>query len=61
MVSRQQEIQFQQKMIETFNLKTCTNCVDWDKKAEQCGKWKQLPPPSVIVVGCDAHENDIPF
>lgn len=35
--------------------------IESEKTEYRCMKWKTLPPPQVIVVGCEDHEDDIPF
>nr|AYD82554.1 hypothetical protein ART_00085 [Achromobacter phage vB_Ade_ART] len=60
------KIEFQQSLIRTGNLSTCTNCIYWstniNRNAEpRCSKYKVVPPPDVIVVGCEEWEMDIPF
>lgn len=46
-------------------LQNCLNCVHWQKgdanKPQGCTKYRQLPPPDVIVHGCEQHDFDIPF
>ena len=37
----------------------CANCLRWDGK--QCGYFKAVPPPHIILHGCKDHETDIPF
>lgn len=40
----------------------CTKCVNWRESKDQCGKYNQRPPTSVIVTGCPEFELDeIPF
>ena len=54
--------------------RTCLNCDYWNtdgsygmpvnfnnKYPEGCTLFKQLPPPKVIVKGCDKHTDQIPF
>lgn len=46
-------------------LQNCLNCVHWQKgdatEPKGCSKYRQLPPPEVIVHGCEQHDFDIPF
>lgn len=32
-----------------------------EKMGPWCTKWNMLPPPDVLVVGCEDYENAIPF
>ncbi len=60
-------------MIERGVLPSCLNCLYWqhitkvhlDDNTTQayhhCSKWKQVPPPEVIVYSCPNWEQDIPF
>lgn len=63
---RQTMMEFQQGLIDSGQITTCTNCINWKErpmsgKTMICGKWDQTPPPDVIVVGCNQWEFDIPF
>ncbi|QDH84398.1 hypothetical protein Axy20_001 [Achromobacter phage vB_AxyS_19-32_Axy20] len=46
-------------------LQNCLNCIEWQKgtatEPEGCRRYRQLPPPHVIVHGCEQHTFDIPF
>jgi len=41
--------------------KTCLNCDNWDNIDQLCSLYKTLPPPKVLVVGCENHVDEIPF
>lgn len=47
--------------------KSCVNCINFHpgyKNKETpctCMLNKQTPPPEIIVLGCEMHEDDIPF
>jgi len=43
--------------------RTCLNCDNWrlTKLGNLCALYNVLPPPSVIVHGCQEHIDDIPF
>lgn len=42
--------------------RTCINCENFDKTSEGCRRAKGARPPAeVIVYGCDAWVDDIPF
>lgn len=57
----EQMIEFQQRLINSAQWRTCLNCLDWDKKKLECGRYKMVPPLEVIVVSCPNWEMDIPF
>jgi hypothetical protein len=42
-------------------LRTCINCDYWSTKQDWCDKYKAKPPGTVIVTGCNAHTDYIPF
>lgn len=65
-------IVLQDKLVKTHTWQTCLNCLWWhpgpppegsmiDARPPQCEKFKAVPPPHIIVSGCEDHENDIPF
>lgn len=41
--------------------RTCLNCSRFDEPNELCGKYGGRPPARIIVLGCDGHEDEIPF
>lgn len=60
------------KLAETFRdagfFRNCLNCLEWIEPTPQaphlntgCMKFKQLPPPRILVTGCDQHTDLIPF
>lgn len=53
-------IEFQQGLIDNANITTCTNCEYWESKSG-CQKWEMMPPPEVLVVGCEEWMFKIPF
>lgn len=55
-------IAFQKSAVAAFVWQTCLNCEHWRKKGEPgCTKFNAMPPPHIIVTGCEDHEFDIPF
>lgn len=43
-------------------LRSCVNCEHWSgAKTELCSLANQRPPATVIVTGCPAHTDNIPF
>jgi len=50
---------FQNTLLNRAIWRSCLNCDNWD--GSQCGKWRMMPPPHVIVNGCKDWEDDIPF
>jgi hypothetical protein len=42
--------------------RSCANCQNW-QEGQGCSVFRQLPPVSVIVTGCDQHKDTyvIPF
>lgn len=38
---------------------TCLNCLHW--REEQCSLASAVPPPQVLVFGCSAWDNTLPF
>lgn len=44
------------------SMRTCINCLHFDNPNEECRKYgNQRPPARIIALGCDGHEDDIPF
>lgn len=41
--------------------KSCLNCIHFNEKSELCGRCNQRPPARIIVLGCEQHEDEIPF
>lgn len=42
--------------------RTCINCLHFDEPNEICKKYdNQRPPARIIALGCDGHEDEIPF
>lgn len=68
---REQFIEFQNGIIESGNITTCTNCEHWAERTvigeedlvevQFCRKWDMTPPAKVIVVGCENWSHAIPF
>lgn len=60
-------IQFQKSIVAQQVWATCLNCMNWRPNESSaappgCGKAANaLPPPEVILHGCEAWEGDIPF
>lgn len=56
----------QRRLIDANIWRTCLSCLYWEEipmsgRTMICGKFKQTPPPQVIVHGCREWDNDIPF
>lgn len=41
--------------------KCCQNCEHWDEQQSQCGKFKMVPPPDIILHGCQEHVDECTF
>lgn len=42
--------------------RTCINCLHFDEPNEACRQYdNQRPPARIIALGCDGHEDEIPF
>lgn len=41
--------------------KSCINCNEWSTEHKRCAKWSAVPPPEVIVYGCDQWLCIVPF
>lgn len=54
-------VEFHKRLVKLQVVNSCLNCVEWNPKPETCGKYKARPPAEVIVYGCPAWEEDIPF
>jgi hypothetical protein len=53
---------WQLQAMEAGCLRSCINCIQFDKKREECLLAPgQRPPALVIALGCDSWEMDIPF
>jgi len=39
----------------------CLSCDHWDDKKDVCNLYKALPPPKIIVNGCEKFDQRIPF
>lgn len=64
---REVQLRFQRHLVMYGNWHTCMNCIHYEPgrgktvgpKCELAGK---LPPPEIIMYGCEKHEHDdIPF
>ncbi len=40
--------------------RNCTTCLHW-REHEICAKFSERPPARIIIVGCEAHTDLIPF
>jgi len=60
-VALQRIIDYQNFRIKETDWQCCLNCINWDKKKEECGLFNAEPPLAVIIVGCIEYEDDIPF
>lgn len=49
------------ELIDRQQVVTCINCIQWNDHDEKCTLAKIRPPARVIVFGCPAWEEDIPF
>jgi len=52
---------FVEMLVDHGFFRSCLNCSEWNKKEDKCNKFKCLPPPEVIVTGCEHHSDIIPF
>lgn len=41
--------------------RTCMNCANFERDSEICRLAGVRPPIKIAVVGCEKHEEDIPF
>lgn len=46
--------------------RTCLNCLHWIDESDpfnpgECRLAGKRPPPSIIVTGCEQHDDEIPF
>ena len=49
-------------LITTIGLPSCVSCEHFDLEAQVCNKFNNIRPPArVIVEGCEAYEESIPF
>jgi len=41
----------------------CLNCLHWKETDDLCGLYKEIPPPKIIVAGCETYRDidDIPY
>ena len=41
----------------------CLNCMHWEFKNDQCGKYKVKPPTEILIYSCPDYKDDseIPF
>ncbi|WNO48675.1 hypothetical protein [Achromobacter phage nyashin_LB6] len=65
LTDQQIRLHYQRRASAVQILQNCLNCVHWQKgdatKPQGCSKYRQLPPPDVIVHGCEQHDFDVPF
>lgn len=65
LTEQQIRLHYQRKADAAQYLQNCLNCANWQvgtpKSPEGCLLYRQMPPPRVIVHGCEQHEFDIPF
>lgn len=58
-------IQFQKKLLQYHAWQSCINCSEWQAGDSNlptgCKRFQAMPPPDVIVNGCEWHLFDIPF
>lgn len=55
-------LEFVEYMQDKGLLRSCINCEHWiGGKTEMCRLANQRPPATVIVTGCAAHTDNIPF
>ena len=70
--AKQHMIDVRNEVVRQGRWATCTNCECWTDRTEfsesgdmkvynYCAKYKMIPPPEVIVVGCANHESGVPF
>ncbi len=44
-----------------YERRNCPSCDLWDQVKVECGLYHAVPPPNVIVDGCEKFRNEIPF
>lgn len=59
------------KVVKAGLWRCCLNCEHWceivdavtstERQYNHCGKYQQLPPDEIIVLGCPEHVQAIPF
>jgi hypothetical protein len=64
------KIEFQKRMIKDDAWQCCLNCEEWQVGGVSndgtvtptgCALHRAMPPPEIIVTGCNDHMMDIPF
>jgi len=60
------QMSFQRDLMRRGNWQSCLNCLNFapgngKSVGPKCEVAGVLPPPDVIVFGCEKHEDDIPF
>lgn len=72
-ISLKHTLRMQELLVKGSYWHCCTNCDYFDKgnlpehpnglkeRSASCTKFKALPPPEVIAVGCEQWEETIPF
>jgi hypothetical protein len=55
--------EYQEALLKKVFWRSCLNCTFWVEGQVNtgCGLYRQMPPPKVIVHGCPAWEDQIPF
>lgn len=54
-------IKSQNHLVGMNHWQTCLNCEHWNSNINVCRYYEALPPPHIIIVGCEMHDFDIPF
>lgn len=57
-------IKFQKELLNAYAWQSCLSCADWQDKPglpTGCARFQAMPPPDVIVNGCEWHVFDVPF
>lgn len=39
----------------------CVNCLHFESDTQQCRLVGRMPPPKVVIVGCEYWDEEIPF
>lgn len=47
----------------SYPFQNCLNCMNWDNKNDQCGKYNVKPPAEIIINSCPEYVDgmEIPF
>lgn len=59
MSEQKKKIELQKAMVDSLEWSCCLNCLDWKNGCLKANG--AMPPPKVILHGCESWEVDIPF